>query len=89
MNKSGKGRVAGKVVLVTGGARNQGLGHGGTLASEGASVILADVADEAGDAAAGALAREGYPVRYLHLDVDEPSILAGGHQRHRVQRGPP
>ena len=66
---SGQGRVTGKVVLVTGGARNQGLGHGRLLATHGARVILADVADETGEAATAALQREGLAVRYLRLDV--------------------
>jgi 3alpha(or 20beta)-hydroxysteroid dehydrogenase len=75
-----KGRVAGKVVLVTGGSRNQGLSHGRLLASEGAKVALADVADAEGQAAAESLAGEGLAVRYLHLDVTKPdgwhSIIA-------------
>jgi 3alpha(or 20beta)-hydroxysteroid dehydrogenase len=70
---SGQGRVAGKIVLITGGARNQGLGHGRLLASHGARVILADVADAAGAEAAAELQRDGLPVRYLHLDVARPA----------------
>jgi 3alpha(or 20beta)-hydroxysteroid dehydrogenase len=66
-----EGRVAGKVVLITGGARNQGLSHGRLLAGEGAKVILADVADAVGAAAARALADDGLSVRYLHLDVTD------------------
>lgn len=69
MSGSRHGRVTGKVALVTGGSRNQGLGHGRLLASEGARVILADIADEAGESAATALRREGLDVTYLHLDV--------------------
>jgi NAD(P)-dependent dehydrogenase (short-subunit alcohol dehydrogenase family) len=64
-----RGRVKGKVVLITGGARNQGLSHGRLLAAEGASVVLADVADDLGTAAASELAARGLPVRYAHLDV--------------------
>jgi SDR family mycofactocin-dependent oxidoreductase len=37
------GRVAGKVVLVTGGARGQGRSHAVKLAEEGADVILFDI----------------------------------------------
>jgi NAD(P)-dependent dehydrogenase (short-subunit alcohol dehydrogenase family) len=66
------GRVAGKVVLITGGARNQGLGHGKMLAGEGAKVILADVSDAEGNAAAQTLVNEGLTIRYLHLDVTDP-----------------
>ena len=69
MSASSKGRVAGKVVLVTGGARNQGLGHGRLLASEGARVVLADVVDDIGERAAAKLTAAGLPVRYLHVDV--------------------
>jgi len=66
-----KGRVVGKVVLITGGSRNQGLSHGRLLASEGAKVILADVVDTEGQTAARALADDGLSVRYLHLDVTD------------------
>jgi 3alpha(or 20beta)-hydroxysteroid dehydrogenase len=61
----------GEVVLITGGSRNQGLGHGRLLASEGAKVILADVADADGNAAVKALADGGTTVRYMHLDVTD------------------
>jgi NAD(P)-dependent dehydrogenase (short-subunit alcohol dehydrogenase family) len=64
-----RGRVAGKVVLITGGAKNQGLSHGEVLAREGAQVILADVSDNDGLAAAAALAAQGLCLRYIHLDV--------------------
>jgi NAD(P)-dependent dehydrogenase (short-subunit alcohol dehydrogenase family) len=72
MNEASRGRVAGKVVLITGGARNQGLNHGRLLAREGARVVLADVADEAGVPAARDLAALGLPVHYTHLDVACP-----------------
>ena len=39
------GRVAGKVVVVTGGARGQGAAEAAALAAEGATVIAADVLD--------------------------------------------
>lgn len=64
-------RVAGKVVLITGGARNQGLGHGRLLAEHGAKVILADVVDDLGAEAVKALQRDGLAARYLHLDVSK------------------
>jgi len=69
MSETRNGRVGGKVVLITGGARNQGLGHGETLAREDARVILADIADEAGESAAAALTGQGLSLRYLRLDV--------------------
>jgi cyclopentanol dehydrogenase len=64
-----KGRVDGKVVLITGGARNQGLNHGRLLAGEGARVVLADVSDDVGEKAASELCSSGLSVRYAHLDV--------------------
>jgi 3alpha(or 20beta)-hydroxysteroid dehydrogenase len=86
MTATRQGRVAGKVALITGGARNQGLGHGRLLARHGARVILADVADEPGEHAAAALRGEGLDVGYLHLDVANPedwrSALAHVQERH-------
>lgn len=66
------GRVSGKVVLITGGARNQGLGHGRLLAEHGATVILADVADDAGGKAADEMRAAGLSVSYRSLDVSSP-----------------
>jgi SDR family mycofactocin-dependent oxidoreductase len=43
---SNTGRVAGKVVLVTGGARGQGRRHAVRLAEEGADVILFDICQD-------------------------------------------
>ena len=73
MTEQAIGRVAGKVILVTGGARNQGLSHGRLLAQEGAQVILADVSDEVGEAAASELNAEGLGIRYVHVDVSRPN----------------
>jgi len=70
---AGEGRVAGKVVLITGGARNQGLSHGRLLAREGARVILADITDDAGAAAVQALHSERLEVSYRHLDIAKPA----------------
>jgi 3alpha(or 20beta)-hydroxysteroid dehydrogenase len=66
------GRVAGKVALITGGARGQGANHARVLAQEGASVVIGDVLDEQGEKVAAALRDKGLPVRYCHLDVTQP-----------------
>lgn len=71
-------RLRGRVALVTGGSRGQGAAHVRRLAEEGATVIAADVRDDAGHALAADLSDKGLPVRYTHLDVTDPT------QWHRV-----
>ncbi len=58
------GKLDNKVVLITGGARGQGLAEGRMALAEGATVVLADVLDEEGERAAGELGAD-----YHHLDV--------------------
>jgi 3alpha(or 20beta)-hydroxysteroid dehydrogenase len=41
----GDGRLAGKVILVTGAARGQGAAEARLCAAEGAAVVLGDVLD--------------------------------------------
>ena len=56
--------LAGKVALITGGARGQGAAEGRLFAAEGATVVLADVIDSDGQQTAKEI--DG---TYLHLDV--------------------
>ena len=60
------GRVSGKVVLVTGGARGMGAAHAMRLVEEGAKVMITDVLDADGNALAKKL---GANAKYLHQDV--------------------
>ncbi len=69
VNASGRGRVAGKVALVTGAARGQGAAHARLLAEEGAQVVLGDILDQEGHATAEQLGEDGLDARYVHLDV--------------------
>ncbi len=62
------GRLAGKVALITGGARGQGAVEGELFVAEGATVILADVLDDEGAAAAASI---GSAASYTHLDVTD------------------
>ncbi len=69
MSTEGSGRVAGKVAIVTGGAQGLGQAASELLAAEGASVVVTDVQDEAGEAVAAAIRSSGGKARYEHLDV--------------------
>jgi len=64
------GRLDGKVVLISGGARGQGEAEGRLFAREGAKVVLGDVLDRDGER----VAREiGSSAIYVHLDVTQPA----------------
>jgi 3alpha(or 20beta)-hydroxysteroid dehydrogenase len=68
------GRLAGKVVVVTGAARGQGAAEVALLAAEGATVIAADVLDDLGSAVVRGLAGgTGPQSSYQHLDVASPA----------------
>jgi NAD(P)-dependent dehydrogenase (short-subunit alcohol dehydrogenase family) len=68
-DRSHGGRVAGKVALITGGARGMGTSHGRALAQHGARVVLAGRNDDRGEKTAAALRAEGLGVEFIHLDV--------------------
>ena len=63
-----KGRLAGKVALITGAARGQGAAEARLFASEGAQVIIADVLDDIGTALAAEI---GQNAEYVSLDVSQ------------------
>jgi 3alpha(or 20beta)-hydroxysteroid dehydrogenase len=60
------GRLEGRVAVVTGAARGTGQATARLMVEEGARVVLGDVLDERGEAAAAAL---GEAAAYVHLDV--------------------
>jgi len=62
------GRVDGKVVLVTGGARGQGAAEARLFANEGARVLVTDVREELGRSVVD---RIGDDASYCHLDVSD------------------
>ena len=69
-----KAPVAGKVALVTGGARGIGAAACRELAKLGAEVAVTDVLDDEGKALADELGQAGHRAFYQHLDVaDEDS----------------
>jgi 3alpha(or 20beta)-hydroxysteroid dehydrogenase len=64
-----KQRFIGKSVVVTGAASGQGAQEARQLAAEGAIVIVADVADAAGEALVREIVDAGGTARYRHLDI--------------------
>ena len=74
-----------RTVVVTGGASGIGKATAFLLAREGARVIIGDVDEAGGRAAAAEAAAEGLAIEYLPLDLmDRPSIdrfAAAAHQR--------
>ena len=63
------GRVDGKVALITGAAQGLGLADAQVLAREGATVVMTDIQDEAGKAAAAAIRESGGDANYVHQDA--------------------
>ena len=67
-------RLEGRVALVTGAASGIGLATAKRLADEGATVVITDVQDAAGEEAAAAIRDGGGSALFLHQDVtDEES----------------
>ena len=93
---AGPNRFAGKVALITGGARGIGFAAAQTMAAEGARLALADIN---GDAAADAAARLPNATVGLQCDVanegavrrlvEETEARLGPRRRVRQQRGRP
>ena len=63
------GRLAGKVAIVSGGARGQGAAEARLFAREGASVVFGDILDEEGMKVEAEIRELGGEATYTHLDV--------------------
>ena len=65
------GRLDGKVVLISGGARGQGAAEARMFAQEGAKVVIGDVLDAEGTSVAAEIAESGGDALFVHLDVTD------------------
>ena len=63
------GRVDGKVALITGAASGLGRADADVLAREGATVVLTDINEDAGKAAAESIREAGGKATFMLLDV--------------------
>ncbi len=62
-------RLEGKVALISGAARGQGETEARLFAQEGASVVLGDILESEGEAAAASIRESGGNARFIALDV--------------------
>jgi len=69
-------RLKDKVVLVTGAAQGIGFACARQAASEGATVILADIQKDRGEQSAAALRNQGAQAHFLPVDLREESQVA-------------
>ena len=63
--------LQGRKALVTGGARGLGAGMAQALAAAGASIVVADILDDTGEATVQGLRASGANAHFVHLDVTD------------------
>ena len=63
------GRLAGKIAIISGGARGQGAEEARLFAHEGATVIIGDILDQDGRKIESEIAEQGGEAKFVHLDV--------------------
>ncbi|WP_198968788.1 SDR family oxidoreductase [Xylophilus sp. ASV27] len=69
------GLLAGRRVLVTGGARGLGLAFAQCIAAAGARVVLADILGELAESEAEALRAAGHAAHALGVDLADPAAI--------------
>lgn len=68
-------RLAGRVVVVTGGGQGLGRAYAHRIAEDGGTVVVADLNEEKGAAVAAELAGDGAAARFVPLDVGDPDSV--------------
>jgi len=81
------GRVEGKVALITGAAQGLGLADAKMLAREGATVVMTDIQDEAGEAGAAEIREAGGKALFIHQDASSEDNWQAIIQRIRDEYG--
>ena len=66
-----------KIAIVTGAAGGLGLASAEEFARNGAKVVISDVTDDKGEAAAQDLRKAGHDVHYRHCDVTSKADIQG------------
>jgi len=69
------GRLDGKVVVITGAGRGLGEAMAHHAAAEGAAVVVAELREERGEAAAAAIRAAGGDARHVTVDVGDPDSV--------------
>lgn len=67
--------LAGKRILLTGGARGLGRAFAESFCRDGARVVFGDVLEERGRQTADELAEQGFDVAFLPLDLADPASI--------------
>ena len=75
MHNDALATLAGRRVLVTGGARGLGAAFVRALVAAGAQVAFGDVLHDEGRALAASLREQGHAVNYLPLDLADPASI--------------
>ncbi|GAB3626245.1 short-chain dehydrogenase [Pandoraea terrae] len=79
--------LAGRKILITGGARGLGAAFVRAAAAVGAQVVIADILEDAGRALAAELAAAGAPVAFVAVDLRDAESVERAAQAAAAQMG--